>query len=625
MAAFEQIPDMPAGIALNGTEQFESVQQGQTVRLTAAQIGAYIQANFPSTLALTATAPLHFDPPSATISLQTVPVSLGGTGQSTTPTNGQLLIGNGSGYSLATLTQGSGITITNGAGTVTITANAGGGTVTSIGLSSPNSTLNLGGTNPVTGAGTISVDLNLGATNVWLGNQTFSNSGLLLKGSSTGVTTFTSDNAGATNFTLHVPAANDTFTLNAATQTLTNKTMDGGSNTFTNINLATQVTGNLGVSHLNSGTNADASHFWCGDNTWKIPPGAGTVTSVGFSSSGSTLTVSGTNPITGAGTANFEINLSHANTWAAAQTFPASGIKLTGSSTGVTTFASANAGASNFTLTFPAATDTLAVLGTAQTWTAAQTFTNSDLKLLGSSTGATTFTSANAGGSNFTLTFPAVNDTLAVLGTAQTWTAAQTFTNSDLKLLGSSTGATTFTSDNSGASNFTIHVPAANDTIVLLAATQTLTNKTIAFASNTLTGVAPLASPSFTGTVTMPDAGTWTSTGISTTQPVAALTHTVTSGNINAQTGTTYTLVSSDNGKTVTLSNASAIALSVNTGLPAGFWCHLVQIGAGQVTVGGTATLHSSNGLKTRAQYSVLTLLYQGATDTYVLGGDSST
>lgn len=34
--------------------------------------------------------------------------------------------------------------------------------------------------------------------------------------------------------------------------------------------------------------------------------------------------------------------------------------------------------------------------------------------------------------------------------------------------------------------------------------TQTVSNKTISFASNTLTGVAPLASPTFTGTVTLP-------------------------------------------------------------------------------------------------------------------------
>lgn len=625
MAAFEQIPNMTAGIALNGTEQFESVQNGDTVRLTAAQIGAYVQTNFPSSLALTAVTPLNWVPNTATLSLGTVPTTLGGTGLTATPTNGQLLIGNGTGYSLANLTQGSGIVITNSAGGITIASTAGGGSVTSVGLSTPNGTLALGGTNPVTGAGTISVDIDLTHANTWLGTQTFNTSGLVLKGSSTGGTTLTSDNAGATNFTVHMPAANDTIALIAAAQTLTNKSISGSTNTITNVSLATGVTGNLPVANLNSGTNADASHFWCGDNTWKIPPGAGTVTSVGFSSSGSTLTVSGTNPITGTGTANFEINLSHANTWAAAQTFPASGIKLTGSSTGLTTFASANAGASNFTLTFPAVTDTLAVLGTAQTWTAAQTFTNSDIKLLGSSTGLTTLTSANVGVSNFTLTLPAVTDTLAVLGTAQTWTAAQTFTNSDLKLLGSSTGATTFASDNGSATNFTIHVPAANDTIVLLAATQTLTNKTIAFSGNTLTGVAPLASPTFTGTLTAPDSGTWTSGGISTTQPISALSHQVTTGNINAQSGTTYTLQNSDNGKTIIVTNAASIAVSANTGLTGGFWCHIVQGGAGQITVGGTSTLHSANGLKTRAQYSVLTLLYFGATDTYVLGGDSST
>ena len=53
-----------------------------------------------------------------------VPVASGGTGLSTIPTNGQLLIGNAVGYTLNTLTPGAGISITNGAGTITL-ANAG--------------------------------------------------------------------------------------------------------------------------------------------------------------------------------------------------------------------------------------------------------------------------------------------------------------------------------------------------------------------------------------------------------------------------------------------------------------------------------------------------------------------
>jgi hypothetical protein len=58
----------------------------------------------------------------------TLPTGNGGTGNTATPTNGQLLIGNGSGFSLATLTQGSGITITNSSGGITIAATGGGGT-----------------------------------------------------------------------------------------------------------------------------------------------------------------------------------------------------------------------------------------------------------------------------------------------------------------------------------------------------------------------------------------------------------------------------------------------------------------------------------------------------------------
>ena len=54
-------------------------------------------------------------------------VGSGGTGISTTPANGALLIGNGTNYTSSTLTAGSNVTITNGSGTITIAAASGGG------------------------------------------------------------------------------------------------------------------------------------------------------------------------------------------------------------------------------------------------------------------------------------------------------------------------------------------------------------------------------------------------------------------------------------------------------------------------------------------------------------------
>lgn len=63
-----------------------------------------------------------------TFSLTTpVTAANGGTGLTSTPTNGQLLIGNGTNYTLSTLTAGSGISITNGAGSISIAASGGGG------------------------------------------------------------------------------------------------------------------------------------------------------------------------------------------------------------------------------------------------------------------------------------------------------------------------------------------------------------------------------------------------------------------------------------------------------------------------------------------------------------------
>lgn len=57
-----------------------------------------------------------------TLSGTALPVANGGTGITTTPSNGEIPIGNGTDYTAATLTAGTGISISNGSGSITITS-----------------------------------------------------------------------------------------------------------------------------------------------------------------------------------------------------------------------------------------------------------------------------------------------------------------------------------------------------------------------------------------------------------------------------------------------------------------------------------------------------------------------
>lgn len=83
---------------------------------------------------------------------------------------------------------------------------------------------------------------------------------------------------------------------------------------------------------------------------------------------------------------------------------------------------------------------------------------------------------------------------------------------------------------------------------------------------------------------------------------------------LNAQTGTSYSLVLTDNGKMVTLNNGSAITLTIPTNasvaFPTGAMIDLCQLGAGQVTVGGSGvTIRSqASALKLSAQYAAAQL-----------------
>ncbi len=93
-----------------------------------------------------------------TWSASTIAVDKGGTGQ-TSYTDGQLLIGNTTGNTLskATLTAGSGVSITNGNGSIEISATGTGGTLTSVDVAGGTGLTSSGG--PITSSGTITIDL----------------------------------------------------------------------------------------------------------------------------------------------------------------------------------------------------------------------------------------------------------------------------------------------------------------------------------------------------------------------------------------------------------------------------------------------------------------------------------
>ena len=97
---------------------------------------------------------------------------------------------------------------------------------------------------------------------------------------------------------------------------------------------------------------------------------------------------------------------------------------------------------------------------------------------------------------------------------------------------------------------------------------------------------------------------------------------------INAQTGTTYTLVAGDLNDLVTLNNASSITLTVPPSVySANDVVNIAQIGAGQVTLaqGSGVTINSTGATATapklRARYSAASIICT-ASNTFLVVGD---
>lgn len=318
----------------------------------------------------------------------------------------------------------------------------------------------------ISGTATLSGNLTLSGTNALTGtSNTFNTSNLLINNpaGTFAYTIVTSAITAARNLTLPLITANDTVAVLTLAQTVQNKTLDS-TNTLSSVALSGTLTGNVTLS--------------------------------------GNLTLSGTNTFTGTSNTFNTANLLIQN--------PAATFQYTITSAAIT---------ANRVLNLPliTGTDTLVVLGLAQTFTAAITFNDTTLLLrnpantfsvtlgAGAQTGAQTFTfpvtasdtittiAATQTLTNKTISAPTLSGSVAgtpTIASAWTWSTAQAFPN--LTTVGtnvviSATGLTAVR---------TYTFPDLTDTLVTLTATQTLTNKTLT--SPTISTIIN------TGTLTLP-------------------------------------------------------------------------------------------------------------------------
>lgn len=156
---------------------------------------------------------------------------------------------------------------------------------------------------------------------------------------------------------------------------------------------------------------------------------------------------------------------------------------------------------------------------------------------------------------------------------------------------GSTSGTTTLQATAVAGTNTLSLPPTTTDTLAGIAATQTLTNKTL---------TAPVIN---TAKINL---------------------------SLNAQTGTTYTLVAADSGKLVTSSNAAAVVITIPPSVfAAGEQINVQSIGAGLTSFaqGAGVTITSTGATATapilRAQYSACTIICT-ASNTFTVIGDLS-
>lgn len=432
--------------------------------------------------------------------------------------DGEIIIGNGStgGVSIATITQGTGITVTNGHGTITIAASGG-------------------------------------------SNAPFADNAALVKNNSDTskllIFSAASISTGTTR-TITVPDANDTMVLLAATQTLTNKTLTtpviNGTATGTGVSATPaasiismwDASKNLSANNIIDGFTTTATagatttltitstgvQVFTGTQaqTVKLPTtsvvAGAQYTVINQSTSAVTVQSSGANTITAlaAGTSGIFTAVVATPTTAANWNSQYVGVIVTSAKSLSVSNTLTLAGTDATTMTFPSTSATIARTDAANTFTGHQTIegvtstgaTGTGLLVFGSSPSLTTPTLGVATATSINgLTITSSTGTLTITN-LKTLSVSNTltFTGTDSSSVAFGTGGTVvYTSVTTLASLTSANgstIP-ASDTLVGRATTDTLTNKTLTTPTITkpvLNATNPTAqtySPSAAGTATL--------------------------------------------------------------------------------------------------------------------------
>ena len=400
-------------------------------------------------------------------------------------------------------------------GVWTLIPSAGGGDT----ITSPNSTITVGGTSTAT-----TLDIDLATPNTWTGLQTFGTEisilGEQFSGSSPStnqVIQFNGTNwVAATISSGGISGSGTAGTMAKFTgSTAIGNSSITDSGTLVTISPTTEIafvpTGNNDVNLFDINASGQIT---VQNGAWMVFSGAGLSASPG-----------GQNAILSDGS-NFNMYIQAIRNLYLQSATPGTyhllvnmPIGIEGSSTGYTYIQSGLSGSSNNTLTLPTtSSDTLAAIGTAQTWSALQTFGNNisiggvpfsvsgaakgDIiynngtdwanlaigttgQVLTVASGLPSWASGGGGAvssvsnSDGTLTIsPTTGSVVAslALGHANTWTALQQFTKGDLALLGTSTGYTLLESGLASTSNNTLLLPTtSSDTLAALGTVETFT------------------------------------------------------------------------------------------------------------------------------------------------------